>query len=241
MKEQEIKMKLTRTVVFCAAMLLVAQLTTAQMMGGGHGTTGGSGGSGTSGGGMIGGGTNGGGMTGGGMGNGMTGAEFGLMGGAMGQALTVGTDGVVYTQRVTTVAGQASSFEVVAIRPSGTVAWSAKRDGGMSRLQLSGNLVLVASGNGDSGLNGGTQAAADKSQLVALSAASGSVQWKLDVDGFVTALEPFSGGTYVLLAKHDATNAGTGMYGASNGATSMKRTVAAIDNTGKVLWSLDLN
>jgi outer membrane protein assembly factor BamB len=144
---------------------------------------------------------------------------------------------------VTTVAGQASSSEVVAIRPSGTVAWTAKLDGGMSWLQLSGNLVLVASGNGDSGLgmNGGTQASDDKSQLVALSAASGSVQWKLDVDGFVTALEPFSGGTYVLLAKHDATNAGTAMYGASNGTTPMRRTVAAIDNTGKVLWSLDLN
>ncbi len=85
------------------------------------------------------------------------------------------------------------------------------------------------------------QAADDKSQLVRLSAASGSVQWKLDVDGFVTALEPFSGGTYVLLAKHDATNAGTGMYRASNGTALMKRTVAAIDNTGKVLRSLDIS
>lgn len=76
---------------------------------------------------------------------------------------------------------------------------------------------------------------------MALSTASGSVQWKLDLDGFVTALEPFSGGTYVLLAKHDATNAGTGMYGASNGTTPMNRTVAAIDNSGKVLWSVNLN
>lgn len=113
----------------------------------------------------------------------------------------------------------------------------------MSRLELSGNLVLVASGSGDSdmGMNGGTQASDDKSQILALSAASGSVQWKLDLDGFVTALEPFSGGTYVLLAKYDATNGGTGMYGRSNGTTPMKRTVAAIDNSGKVRWSVNLN
>lgn len=80
-----------------------------------------------------------------------------------GDTFTVGTDEVVYTQRVTAVAGQTSSLEVVAIRPSGTVAWTAKLDGGVSRLGLSGNLVLVASGNGDMGMNGGTQSADDKS------------------------------------------------------------------------------
>jgi hypothetical protein len=169
---EKITMKRSGLMIAFASSLLVAQIATAQMMGGGshNGSTPSTGSNGTNGnGGMNGtGGTNGnGGM------NGIGGMDDGF--GAMGRALTVGTDGVVYTQRVTTVAGQTSSSEVVAIRPSGTVAWSAKLDGGMSRLQLSGNLVLVASGSGNSdmGMIGGTQASDDKSQLVALSAASG--------------------------------------------------------------------
>jgi hypothetical protein len=234
-------MKRNRLIIAFASSLLVAQIATAQMMGGGsgnhHGSSPATGSGSTGSGGMNGSGSmNGSGMNGSGMNGGM---EDGF--GAMGQALTVGTDGVVYTQRVTTVANQTPSLEIAAIRPTGTVAWTAKLDGGMGRLELSGNLVLVASGNVDMGMNEGTQAADDESQLIALSAASGSVQWKLDLDGFVTALEPFSGGTYVLIAKHDATNAGTGMHNGSNGTASMNRTVAAVDNTGKVLWSLDLN
>jgi outer membrane protein assembly factor BamB len=225
-------MKRNRLMIAFASSLLVAQIATAQMMGGGSGGNRHGSSPSTGSGGMNGSGS----MNGFGMNGGM---EDGF--GAMGQALTVGTDGVVYTQRVTTVASQTPSLEVTAIRPTGTVAWTAKLDGGMGRLELSGNLVLVASGDGDMEMNGGTQAADDESQLIALSAASGSVQWKLDIDGFVTALEPFSGGTYVLIAKHDATNAGTGMHDGANGTASMKRTVAAIDNTGKVLWSLDLN
>lgn len=224
-------MKRNRLMIAFASSMLVAQIASAQMMGGGSGNHHGSSPS-TGSGGMNGSGS----MTGGGMNGGME-DRFG----AMGQALTVGTDGVVYTQRVTTVASQTPSLEVAAIRPAGTVAWTAKLDGGMGRLELSGNLVLVASGGGDMGMNEGTQSVDDESQLIALSAASGSVQWKLDLDGFVTALEPFSGGTYVLIAKHDATNAGTGMHDGSNGTASMNRTVAAIDNNGKVLWSLGLN
>lgn len=233
-------MKRNRLMIAFASSMLVAQIATAQMMGGSggnhHGSSPSTGSGSTGSGGMNGSGSTGGAMNGFGMNGGM---EDGF--GAMGQALTVGTDGVVYTQRVTTVANQTPSLEVAAIRPTGTVAWTAKLDRGMGRLELSGNLVLIASGNGDMGMYEGTQAADDKSQLIALSAASGSVQWKLDLDGFVTALEPFSGGTYVLIAKHDATNGGTGMHDGSNGTASMNRTVAAIDNTGKVLWSLDLN
>ena len=229
-------MKRNRLMIAFASSVLLAQIATAQMMGGGsgghHGSSPANGSGSMNGSGMM----NGGGMNGSGMNGGMDGGF-----GAMGQAVTVGTDGVVYTQRVTTVANQAPSLEIAAILPAGTVAWTAKLDRRMSSLELSGNLVLVASGGGDMGMNGGAQPTDDTSQLIALSAASGSVQWKLDIDGFVAALEPFSGGTYVLIAKHDATNAGPGMHGGSNGTVPMNRTVAAIDNTGKVLWSLDLD
>lgn len=215
-------MKVTKAVVFFAATLLVAQLATAQMMGsGGHGTSG----------------SNGGGMT----GSGMTGTGFGLMGGAMGQALTVGSDGVVYTLRTTGATGSSvPAVQVIAIRPSGTVAWSASVDGGMTRVKLSGNVLLIANGGEDMGMNNRTATANDdKSQLVALSTASGSVQWTLDVDGFVSSLEPLSGGTYVIVVKGDFANGGmAGNVGSTNGMT---RTLSAVGPDGKILWSLPLS
>ena len=39
----------------------------------------------------------------------------------------------------------------------------------------------------------------------------------------------------------DRTNSGNSMHNGSNGTTLMKRSVAAIDNAGKVLWTIDLN
>lgn len=227
----ENEMKRIRTVMlFLASGILVAQVATAQMMGGG-----GSGHHGSSPVPPAGSGNNSGGMNGGGMGG------PGMMdgNGMMGRALVVGSDDVVYTLRTTTAAGTTSpSLDVVAIRPAGTIAWATKIDGGTTRLELSGNLLLVASGDDDMGMNGGS-GTSERSRLVALSTASGAIQWKLDVDGFPIAMEPFSGGTYVVLAQFDATN--DGMHGGRTGTSAMKRSVMAVDNSGKVLWSLDVN
>lgn len=220
--------------VLLASSLLVAQIATAQMMGNGnkqHGST-------QPGTGGMTGGT--GGMTGGPGGN-MNGA--GAMGGAMGNALTVGSDGVAYTLRATTAADTTISLEVVAIRPSGTVAWATKVDGGMTRVALSGGLLLVASGGDDDmGMTGGTGTTpvAETSQLVALSTASGTIQWNLALDGFAIALEPFTNGTYVSVARANTTATGM-MNGGSPGTHGMSRSVVAVDNTGKVIWKLDLN
>lgn len=214
-------MKRTRITMLLATTLLVAQIAAAQMMGGSgnnHGSTPPTG-----------------------SGNPAGGMNLG-MGDGMGQALTVGSDGAVYMLRTstTTTSTQFPSVEVVAIRPSGTIAWTAKLDGRMNRLELSGNLVLVSSGDGDMGLrNGSSGTTDDASRLVALSSTSGLVQWQTDLDGFVAAIEPFSGGVYALLVQRDGTSRGNGMR---NGPTmSMKRSVAAIDNAGKVLWKFDLN
>jgi hypothetical protein len=227
-------MKRIRMTMALAAMLLVAQFATAQMMGGGGSHHGGS--SGGNNGGMNGGmnGGNNGGMNGGDM--------MGNMGAGMGQSLVVGTDGVLYTLR-TSVASttQAPAVDIVAIRPAGTQAWSTKVDGRMTRLELSGTLVLVATGSGDMGMDGSFNEDADESRLVALSGTSGAVQWNLALDGHVASLEPFSGGVYALLTRHDGTNSGSGMHNGSNGTTLMKRSIAAIDNAGKVLWTIDLN
>lgn len=230
-------MKRIRMTMALAAMLLVAQFATAQMMGGGshHGGSS-SGNNGGMNGGMNGGnnGGNNGGMNGGDM--------MGSMGAGMGQSLVVGTDGVLYTLR-TSVASttQAPAVDVVAIRPAGTQAWSTKVDGRMTRLELSGTLVLVATGSGDMGMDGSFEGDDDASRLVALSVASGSVQWTAALDGHVASIEPFSGGVYALLMRHDGTNSGNGMHNGSNGTTLMKRSIAAIDNAGKVLWTIDLN
>lgn len=230
-------MKRIRMTIALAATLLVAQFATAQMMGGGGNHHGGS--SGGNNGGMNGG--NNGGM------NGDMNDEdmMGSMGAGMEQSLVVGSDGVLYTLRTSGASTtQVPTVDVVAIRPTGTQAWSRKVEGRMTRLELTGTLVLVATGSGDMGMDGSFEdenAAADASRLVALSAASGSVQWSLDLDGHVESLEPFSGGVYALLMSHDGTSSGNGMHDESNGATSMKRSVAAVDNAGKVLWTIDLD
>lgn len=222
-------MNRTRMTIALVSSLLVAQIATAQMMGGGnhHGSTPST--PGNPSGGMNGG------MNGGGM--------MGDMGSGMGRSLTVGTDGVVYTLRApVTTTTQTPSVDVVAIRPTGTTAWTTKIEGRMTRLELSGSLLLVASGAGDMGMDGWNESGGnDASRLIALSAASGSTQWQLDLDGVVSAIEPFSGGIYALTVQHDGINTGNGMHNGSNGSTSMKRSVAAIDNAGKVLWSIDLN
>ena len=234
-------MKRIRITIALAATLLVAQFAAAQMMGGSGSHHGGS--SGGNNGGMNGG--NNGGMNGsnGGMNGGMNGGDMmSSMGAGMGQSLIVGSDGVLYTLRTSeTTTTQVPAVDVVAIRPTGTQAWSTKVDGRMTRLELAGTLVLVATGSGDMGMDGSFDDETDASRLVALSAASGAVQWNLALDGHVASLEPFSGGVYALLMRHDGTNSGNGMHNGSNGTTLMKRSVAAIDNAGKVLWTIDLN
>jgi len=216
-----------------ASTLLVAPMATAQMMGGGnHGGSSPRNGSRPFGGMTRG--TNGG-MNGGSM--------MGDMGGGMGQSLTVGTDGVVYTLRASAAATtQIPAVEVVAIRPTGAVAWTTKIEGRMTRLTLSDSLLLVTSGSGDMGMDGWTDAEDDDvSRLIALSVTTGSVQWQLELDGFAGALEPFSGGVYALVIQHDGANSGNGMHNGSRGTTLMKRSITAIDNAGKVRWSTDLN
>lgn len=220
-------MKSTKGMITLAT-LLVANIAAAQMMGGGshHGTP-------PSNGGSTSGGMNGGGMNGVGV--------MGAMGSGMGRSLIVDKDGVAYTLSTsTTTTQQAPSVDVIAIRPAGTIAWNRKIDGRLTRLELSGNFVLVASGSGDMGMNGDDAEDVDASVLYALSASSGEIQWKVDLDGIVSAIEPFSGGTYIVVVKHDGVGAGSNMQNGSNGTTSMDRSIAAIDNDGKVLWSIDL-
>ncbi|MEO8034913.1 MAG: hypothetical protein ABI837_10830 [Acidobacteriota bacterium] len=219
-------MNRTRIMIGIALSLLVAQLAAAQMMGGGGSHHGSSPSNGNGSGGMT---------------DGNMGSGAGMMGGGMGHSLIVGADGVAYALRTAATTNSTSAVEVVAIRPSGTIAWTASLDGRMTRLEASGNLLLVSSGDGDLGMDGSGEAGDEKSRLVALSSASGSVQWQVELDGLAASIEPFSGGVYVQVVRHDGASPGNGMHNGSNGTIVMKRAVMAIDNAGKVLWTLDLN
>lgn len=155
-----------------------------------------------------------------------------LMGGAMGndRGLIVGTDGTLYTVRVTNPAAGPSSatVEIVAVRPNGLIGWTSTVSAGMTRIELSGNQLLVTTS--PHGFGAGTINTTTSSTLVALSAMSGSEQWRLPLDGFAADVEPFSGGTYVIVFKP----------GSRQSLAGSTRTLVAIGTDGKVLWSVPL-
>jgi len=156
-----------------------------------------------------------------------------VMGGAMGnhRGLVVGTDGMLYTVRVTnptTDSSSAATFEIVAVRPDGVIGWTSAVGVGMTRIELSGNQLLVTITPHEFGA--GTIPTFTSSVLVALSTASGSEQWRLPLDGFAADLEPFSGGTYVVVFKP----------GTRQSSVHSTRTLVAVGTDGKVLWSVPL-
>ncbi len=159
---------------------------------------------------------------------------------AMRSSLVVGTDGVVYTMRTSASATQNRTTEVVAIRPGGTVAWTAKIDGSMSQLVLSGNLLFVTSYS-DMGRARRNAPIEQTPRLLALSPTSGSVQWQLELDGFAAVVDPYAGGVYLTTMKRDGLNSGDEMHNGSMGTGSMTRTLAAVDEAGKILWKLNLD
>lgn len=163
--------------------------------------------------------------------------------------LIVAPNGTVFTIRHSASAtATAPAIDIVAVLPSGTIAWSTTLAGGTRNLTLAGDLVIVTSGaNIGDGIPNNDPAA--KTQLTALSIVTGAKQWELEIDGRVQATEPFAGGIYALVVEHDATApAGTtsgprnGMYrGPGNGYGLGTRSLAAISNSGALLWTLELN
>lgn len=218
--------RVTKSLIF-TLVLLVASIANAQMMGGGgHG-------SGNSGNGQN-----------GGMNGGM-GDMAGMVGMGNHRGLIVGTDGTVYTVRISNAATttQTATFEVVAVRPSGTIGWTASVSTGMTFIELSGNNLLVTTSPHGTGMGNGQTPASVSSTLVALSTASGSAQWSLPLDGFAFDLEPFAGGTYVTVVKptQASNTAGGGMHTGTGTGSYATRTLVAVGNDGKVLWSVPLN
>jgi hypothetical protein len=130
----------------------------------------------------------------------------------------IGSDGTVFVTKASATAG---SVDVVAIRSTGAVAWTATiADRG--RLLLSDGNLLSASSvkNADNTIT---------STITAISTASGTVAWTKEFAGHAELVGPFSGGTYVSVVVPAATSGGT--------AT---RSLVALSNSGAVLWTTAL-
>lgn len=176
----------------------------------------------------------GGGMTGGGMGS-----HFGTRGSGMPQmnlgnmqgmqmTLPVAGDGTAFVARKS-----AAGYEIAAIRPSGAVGWTWPVSNlNVASMEIAGTNLVVAYHAVPTGT---TPTLAGK--VVALSIASGSQQWVLDLDGFAMALEGHDGGIYALVVKPTfQPGTGTGM-----GQMNMTRALVGIGNDGKVTFSMPLN
>ena len=130
----------------------------------------------------------------------------------------VAADGTLFvTRRVVDTATNTSTTQLVAITTAGSTAWSVTlTDNGHFRLSGS-NLLSVSSSSTDTAVT---------STVTARSTATGAVAWTATLNGRVTDLEPFSGGTYAIVVTPPATTGGT--------AT---RSVVALSNSGATLWT----
>lgn len=218
-------MKNSRIALALAATLFVAQIAGAQMTGGrgGHQP----------------------GTPNPGMGYGSGPIGGGLMGAP--NQLIVAPDGKAFTvRRSASATDTVPAIDIVAVLPSGTIAWSTTLTGGARELTLAGNLLVLAGCNACDGVP--ANVADFKTQLTALSVVTGAKQWELELDGRVQAIEPFAGGIYALVAEHDETvPAGTygpraGMHrGPGYGSGLGTRSLVAVSDAGTILWTVALN
>lgn len=152
------------------------------------------------------------------------GGDHGPAFGGPGGGAIIGSDGTIYiTREAASSTSTSRVFEVVAIRSTGTTAFTATLPSGAGHVDLSGTNLLAVTDTTASGATSPT------SLITAISTTTGATGWTLAIDGRVGGLEPFSGGTYVQIHKPAATTGGT--------AT---RTLEAVSNAGAVLWTVTL-
>jgi hypothetical protein len=134
----------------------------------------------------------------------------------------VGSDGTIYvTRTVVDTATNTSSTQVIAVRPSGTTAWTITL-ANRGHLTLSGaNLLSVSPTRATDGTVSST--------VSAISTATGAAAWSLNINGHITDLEPFSGGTYAIV-----------VVPAASAAAAPARSLVAISPTGSILFTVNL-
>ncbi len=231
------------TIAFLACSLSGA--AAAQMMGGGMG----SGGHGTGHGGSTTGPRGTGGMgSGSGMGGGMgsgsgMGSGMGDDMGGMGRVLVspAGTTFVV-SRELTGTSTSAIADELLAISPNGTNAWSWRSTDAIRDLTLAADLLVVSVGEPD--MYGTTGTAPRAGALVALRPATGAEAWRLTLDGIAMRVEAASDRLVILVATPTSTTTGgtSGHMGSGDsGSQEMRRSLVAVDLTGRILWTVALD
>lgn len=144
----------------------------------------------------------------------------------MSMDVAVGSDGTAYVAR-TSSKSDGPRYELAAIRPSGTVAWTAPlANQGMMSIAVNNTTVFV----GSFGTSGTFPNITLKSVLQGFSVSSGT-PFTLELEGIAMDLTAFNDGVYVL---ETAINP-TGMM------TSIGRKLVSVSNGGHVNWTLPLD
>jgi outer membrane protein assembly factor BamB len=162
-----------------------------------------------------------------GPGGGMMGGIGGTMGGGFGMTgsrgamdVSIAPDGTVLVGR--TLYNQTSlSFEILALTPAGVKAWTYPSAAPLHRIDFVGSLALVSSTG--AALRPGTPRPDFSSELVALNLSSGTVAWKLPLDGMAMAVQGTATQIYVVVMS---------MTG--------ERKLLAVSTAGQVLWTQTL-
>lgn len=142
--------------------------------------------------------------------------------GPFGEPLVVGSDGTIYvTHTVIDTSTRTSTTTLTAITPAGKTAWTATLTNAGHLVLSDGNLITESSTRASDG--------SVTSTLTALSTATGTTAWTKTINGQVTDLTPFSGGTYAVVVIPATT---------SGGAAS--RSLIALDNSGNQIWSVSI-
>lgn len=158
---------------------------------------------------------------GGGMGGGMMGGSmgggFGMTGSRGAMDVSIAPDGTVLVGR--TLYNQTSlSFEVLALTPAGAKAWTYQSAAPLHRIDFVGALALVSTTG--AAVRPGTPRLDFSSELVALNLSSGTVAWKLPLDGMAMAVQGTATQIYVVVM-----------------SLTGERKLLAVSTTGQVLWT----
>ena len=126
--------------------------------------------------------------------------------------------------------------------PNGTNAWSWRSTDAIRDLTLAADLLVVSVGEPD--MYGTTGTAPRAGALVALRPATGAEAWRLTLDGIAMRVEAASDRLVILVATPTSTTTGgtSGHMGSGGtGFQGMRRSLVAVDLTGRLLWTVALD
>ena len=134
--------------------------------------------------------------------------------------LSLGSDGSIYLSKVTETSTDVYTTTITAVRPAGTVAWTATVNAAAHVIVSDGNVIAESGVRNSDGTFTTT--------LTAFSAATGAVAWTKTLSGHAQLI-PFSGGTYAIVTIPATTSGG-----------AATRSLIGISNSGTTLFTLAL-